>query len=60
MRIDIFTIFPGIFQSPLRESLLGRAANAGVLDIRVHDIRDERPTRITRWTTSRSAEGRAW
>ena len=25
MRIDIFTIFPGIFEGPLRESLLGRA-----------------------------------
>ena len=41
MRIDIFTIFPGIFASPLRESLLGRAVAAGVLDIRVHDIRDQ-------------------
>ena len=41
MRIDIFTIFPGIFASPLRESLLGRAVTAGVLDIRVHDIRDQ-------------------
>ena len=41
MRIDIFTIFPGIFESPLRESLLGRAATAGILDIRVHDIRDQ-------------------
>ena len=40
MRIDIFTIFPAIFESPLRESLLGRAIGAGVLDIRVHDIRD--------------------
>ena len=30
-----------IFESPLRESLLGRAAAAGVLDIRVHDIRDQ-------------------
>ena len=41
MRIDIFTIFPAIFESPLRESLLGRAATAGVLDIRLHDIRDQ-------------------
>ena len=39
MRVDIFTIFPGIFESPLRESLLGRAIEARVLDIRVHDIR---------------------
>jgi tRNA (guanine37-N1)-methyltransferase len=41
MRIDVFTIFPAIFESPLRESLLGRAVTAGVLDIRIHDIRDQ-------------------
>ncbi len=40
MRIDILTIFPGIFESPLRESLLGKAIAAGVLDVRVHDIRE--------------------
>jgi tRNA (guanine37-N1)-methyltransferase len=40
MRIDVLTIFPAIFESPLRESLLGRARDAGILDIRVHDIRD--------------------
>jgi tRNA (guanine37-N1)-methyltransferase len=40
VRIDVLTIFPGIFESPLRESLLGRAIGAGVLDVRVHDIRD--------------------
>jgi tRNA (guanine37-N1)-methyltransferase len=40
VRIDIFTIFPAIFDSPLRESLLGRAIGAGILDVRIHDIRD--------------------
>lgn len=40
MRIDVLTIFPGIFESPLRESLLGRATRSGVLDVRLHDIRD--------------------
>jgi tRNA (guanine37-N1)-methyltransferase len=40
VRIDILTLFPGIFESPLRESLLGRAIEGGVLDVRVHDIRD--------------------
>ncbi|MEO8477026.1 MAG: tRNA (guanosine(37)-N1)-methyltransferase TrmD [Actinomycetota bacterium] len=43
MRIDVFTIFPGIFESPLKESLLGKAVAAEVLDVRVHDLRD--------WTT---------
>jgi tRNA (guanine37-N1)-methyltransferase len=40
VRVDILTIFPGIFESPLRESLLGKAIEGGVLDVRVHDIRD--------------------
>ena len=40
MRIDVFTIFPRILEGPLRESLLGRAIQQGVLDVRVHDIRD--------------------
>jgi tRNA (guanine37-N1)-methyltransferase len=40
VRVDILTIFPGIFESPLRESLLGKAIAAAVLDVRVHDIRD--------------------
>jgi len=40
VRIDVLTIFPGIFESPLRESLLGKAIEAAILDVRVHDIRD--------------------
>jgi len=40
VRIDVVTIFPGILESPLRESLLGRAIGAGLVDVRVHDLRD--------------------
>jgi tRNA (guanine37-N1)-methyltransferase len=40
VRVDVLTIFPGIFESPLRESLLGRGIEAGILDVRIHDIRD--------------------
>jgi tRNA (guanine37-N1)-methyltransferase len=40
VRIDVFTIFPGIFESPLRESLLGKAVDGGLLDVRIHDLRD--------------------
>jgi tRNA (guanine37-N1)-methyltransferase len=39
VRIDVFTIFPGIVEGPLRESLLGKAIEAGIVDVRVHDIR---------------------
>jgi tRNA (guanine37-N1)-methyltransferase len=40
VRVDILTIFPGIFEGPLRESLLGKGIAAGVVDVRVHDIRN--------------------
>ena len=40
MRIDVFTIFPGVAEGPLSGSLLGRAIGAGLLDVRVHDLRE--------------------
>jgi tRNA (guanine37-N1)-methyltransferase len=40
IRVDVLTLFPGIFEGPLRESLLGRALTAGLIDVRVHDIRE--------------------
>jgi tRNA (guanine37-N1)-methyltransferase len=40
MRIDVFSIFPGYFSSPLDASLIGRARADGLLDVRVHDPRD--------------------
>lgn len=40
MRVDVFTIFPAILEGPLGQSLLGRARERGVLDVRVHDLRD--------------------
>jgi tRNA (guanine37-N1)-methyltransferase len=40
LRVDVLTLFPGIFEGPMRESLLGRAVGSGLIEIRVHDIRD--------------------
>ena len=40
MRFDVVTIFPGYFASPFGESLIGRAVAAGLLEIRVVDLRD--------------------
>ncbi len=40
MRFDIFTLFPGIFESPLKESMLKRAIESGLLDVQLHNIRD--------------------
>ena len=39
MRIDIVTIFPSFFDV-LDVSLLGKARSRGLLDMRVHDLRD--------------------
>lgn len=39
MRIDIITIFPD-YLSALKLSLVGKAADAGVVDIHVHDLRE--------------------
>lgn len=39
MRIDVVSIFPSFFDV-LEVSLLGKARNAGLLDVRVHDLRD--------------------
>src|SRR5689334_13929165 len=40
MRVDVFTIFPELIEPALRVSLLGRACEAGLVDVRLHDARD--------------------
>lgn len=40
MRIDILTLFPGMFEGPLTESIIGRASEEGLVDIHYHDIRE--------------------
>ena len=40
MRIDVFTIFPDYLLGPLAVSLVGRARESGLLDVRVHDPRE--------------------
>jgi tRNA (guanine37-N1)-methyltransferase len=39
MRIDVVTIFPA-YLAPLELSLIGKSRDAGLLDIRAHDLRD--------------------
>jgi tRNA (guanine37-N1)-methyltransferase len=45
MRIDVFSLFPDYLAGPLATSLIRRARDAGVIDVRVHDPRD--------WATDR-------
>src|SRR5690242_9640039 len=40
MRVDVFTIFPAYLEGPLHSSLLGRAHERGLVDVRVHDPRE--------------------
>jgi len=39
MRFDVLTLFPELFSSFLKETILGRAVRAGLLDIRLVNIR---------------------
>jgi tRNA (guanine37-N1)-methyltransferase len=45
MQIEVFSLFPPMFESYLQESILKRAQQAGLLAIHVHNIRD--------WTTDK-------
>lgn len=40
MRIDILTLFPEMFEGVLESSIIGRAREKNILDIRTHNIRD--------------------
>jgi tRNA (guanine37-N1)-methyltransferase len=40
MKFDILTLFPNMFSSPLRESILGKAIEKGLIQIRTVNIRD--------------------
>jgi len=45
VRIDIVTLFPAMLEIPLGQSILGRARARGLVDVRVHDLREYAPGR---------------
>jgi tRNA (guanine37-N1)-methyltransferase len=45
MKIDILTLFPEICRAPLSESIMKRAREKGIVDLRIHNLRD--------WTTDK-------
>jgi tRNA (guanine37-N1)-methyltransferase len=45
MKIDILTLFPEICRAPLSESMMKRAQENGIVDLRIHNLRD--------WTTDK-------
>jgi tRNA (guanine37-N1)-methyltransferase len=40
MKIDVLTLFPAMFAGPLDESIVKRARQTGLLDLKVHNLRD--------------------
>lgn len=41
MRIDVVTLFPELFEVPLRTSIIGRALERGLVRVDVHDLREQ-------------------
>ena len=40
VQFDIITLFPSMFESPLSEGIISKAQKKGLIDIRVHDLRE--------------------
>lgn len=40
MKIDIMTLFPEMINAVMRESIIGRAQDKGVVEVKATDIRD--------------------
>src|SRR5215207_9415253 len=40
MKFDIVTIFPRMVEGPLAEGIVARAIGRGLIDVRVHDLRE--------------------
>ena len=40
VRFHVLTIFPGMFESPLSQGIVGRARQRSLVEVALHDIRD--------------------
>src|SRR4051812_2354190 len=40
MKIDVLTLFPGMFAGPLDESIVQRAREKGLLELKIHNLRE--------------------
>jgi tRNA (guanine37-N1)-methyltransferase len=40
VKIDVLTLFPAMFAGPLDESIIKRARDTGLLDLKIHQLRD--------------------
>ena len=40
VKIDVLTLFPAMFAGPLDESIIMRARKSGLLDLKIHQLRD--------------------
>ena len=57
MIFDVLTLFPMMVGSILNESIIGRAREAGLIELRTHDIRDfsnDKNATRRQWQTSKA------
>ena len=47
MRVDVLTLFPGMFQGPMTESMMWKARDRGLLDLHIHERIEEEV--LARW-----------
>jgi len=40
LHVDVVTLFPELFDAPMRTSVIGRAVESGILSVTVHDLRE--------------------
>jgi len=60
MRITIVTMFPEFFSSPLGVGVVGRAIEAGIIEVDVADLRIHGLGNHRQLTMRRSGEGPGW
>ena len=60
MQFEVFTLLPEIFPPYLESSILNRARQKGLIDVRVHNIQDRRSTKQAKkpWIVRITIEGR--
>ena len=58
MRIDVLTIFPRIVEAPLSDGIVQRAREAGIADLRFHDLREH--TDDKHRSVDDAPSGRSW
>ena len=60
MKFHLLTIFPEFFRGPFEHGVVARGVAAGLVEIRIHNLRDWTSDSTRLWTTGRSVAGKGW